>query len=223
MPPVPISYCRLDLSGRPPSGYAPRLREFFGKAFDDELRAELYDADGRPLYEYPRIQFKVIESTAVLMGIAEGADILRRHWPEIDVSKLGNEQFRVGDVEFETRDAEIASYAEPVEYRFVTAWLALNQRNFRAYVDSFSTRFRKDELSRILVGNCLGLAKSLGIRFPDRVDADGRQLTSIKLTIDGQGMIGFVGKFKVNLKLPEHLGLGKSVWRGFGAVEKSPG
>jgi hypothetical protein len=220
---VRISSCRFDLSARPPAGYVPRIRDFFGQPCDQEVRKHLYDADGRPLYEYPRIQFKVIDSTALLMGIAEGADLLQRLWPTIDVNQLGDEQLQVVDAEFETREAEIAPSPKPVEYRFVTPWLALNQRNFRAYVDSFSTKFRKDELSRILVGNCLGLAKSFGIRFPERIDADGRHLTSIKITLDGQGMIGFVGKFQVNLKLPEYLGLGKSVWRGFGTIAETAG
>jgi hypothetical protein len=220
---VPISYCRLDLSARPPAGYAPRLRDFFGKPFDDELRKHLYDTAGRPLFEYPRIQFKVVESTAMLMGIAEGAALLQSLWPAVNVDELGDGQFHVVDTEFETQTAEIASSADPIEYRFLTAWLALNQRNFRSYVDSRSTKFRKDELSRILVANCLGLAKSLGIRFPERIHADGRQLTSIKITLDGQGMIGFVGKFTANVKLPEYVGLGKSVWRGFGAIAATEG
>jgi hypothetical protein len=159
----------------------------------------------------------------MLMGIAEGVAILRGLWPAIDVAQLGDEQLRVTDAEIDTRDTEIASTAEPLVYRFVTAWLALNPRNFRAYVDSFSTKFRRDELSRILVGNCLGLVRSLDLRFPERIDADGRQLTSIKVTLDGQGMIGFVGKFSVNLKLPGYIGLGKSVWRGFGAIAETAG
>jgi hypothetical protein len=160
----------------------------------------------------------VIDSTAVLLGIGDGAELLQRLWLEIDATRLGDEQLKVLDAHLETLEAEITTCPEPIEYRFVTAWLALNQRNFLSYVGSRSTKFRKDELSRILVGNCLGLAKSLGIRFRERVDADGRQLTSIKTSLDGRGMIGFVGKFKINLKLPEYLGLGKSVSRGFGAV-----
>ena len=33
--------------------------------------------------------------------------------------------------------------------------------------------------------------------------------------------VGFVGKFKVNFKIPDYLGLGKSVSRGFGTIKKS--
>ena len=42
--------------------------------------------------------------------------------------------------------------------------------------------------------------------------------TSIKFK--GKGMIGFFGTFQVNFKLPDYIGLGKSVSRGFGTIEK---
>jgi len=31
-------------------------------------------------------------------------------------------------------------------------------------------------------------------------------------------MIGFLGKFQVNFNIPDYLGLGKSVSRGFGTI-----
>ena len=62
------------------------------------------------------------------------------------------------------------------------------------------------------------MTKSLGIRIADRISADCRGLTSIKTTVNGNGMIGFIGKFSINLELPEYIGLGKSVWRGFGTT-----
>jgi len=180
-----------------------------------------YDTDGKPVFEYPRIQFKVVDANAVLLGIAEGAELLQRLWPEMDETELGGEQYNIRETDFETRQDEITACSKPVEYRFVTPWLALNERNFRSYTGSRNRAFRKDELSRILVGNCLGLAKSLGITFNERIDAECRQLTSIKTSVNGRGMIAFVGKFRVNLKLPEFLGLGKAVSRGFGAISAS--
>ena len=33
-------------------------------------------------------------------------------------------------------------------------------------------------------------------------------------------MVGFVGTFRVNFHIPEHAGIGKSVSRGFGTVER---
>lgn len=179
-----------------------------------------HNADGSVIYQYPRVQFKVIDREALLLGINEGSELLQRLWLEIDETRLGDQEMPVLESRFETSSHEINVTAEAIEYRFVAPWLALNQKNFREYVGSHNQRFRKDELSRILVGNCLGMAKSLGIRIANPISADCRGLTSIKTTLKGNGMIGFVGRFSLNLELPEFVGLGKSVSRGFGTIEK---
>lgn len=234
---IQLSECRLRLA-RPIRQYeAPALRGFFGRKFEEEVLMHNHSrglahfaesaeknvpvpltAKSGLIYQYPRVQFKVLDSTALLLGINEGSELLQRLWLEIDETKLGDEQLSVLESQFETRSEQLEVTAEPIEYRFATPWLALNQNNFREYTNTRNQRSRKDELSRILVGNCLGLAKSLGIRFTDRITADCRRLASIKTSLKGQGMIGFVGKFTVNLTLPDHLGLGKSVSRGFGTI-----
>lgn len=241
---IQLSECRLRLA-RPIRQYeAPALRGFFGRKFEEEVLMHNHEPDnhrglahfaesseqtvpvplpakGRLIYQYPRVQFKVLASTALLLGINEGSELLQRLWLEIDETRLGDEQLAVLESQFETRTEQLEVIAEPIEYRFATPWLALNQKNFHEYIGTHNQRTRKDELSRILVGNCLGLAKSLGIRFSDHIAADCRRLTSIKTSLKGQGMIGFVGKFTVNLTLPDCIGLGKSVSRGFGTVERT--
>jgi len=220
---IPVSRWELRLSQPVEQHQAPELHALFGRTFEDQVRAHTYGDDDRPLFEYPRIQLKVMESTAIVLGIAEGAELLQRLQRETDESQLGRESFRVLRSEIETVDEEISATSEPIEYRFVTPWLGLNQKNFRAYVGSRSQKFRREEVSRILVGNCLGLAESLDIRLNQRIEADGRKLTSIKTTMHGQGVIGFIGKFQVNLILPEYLGLGRSAARGFGAIVEAGG
>jgi len=218
---IDVSECRLRLA-RPIRQYeAPALRGFFGRKFEEEVLMHNHEPDGTPIYQYPRVQFKVLASTALLLGINEGSELLQRLWLEIDETRLGDEQLAVLESQFETRTEQLEVIAEPIEYRFATPWLALNQKNFHEYIGTHNQRTRKDELSRILVGNCLGLAKSLGIRFSDHIAADCSRLTSIKTSLKGQGMIGFVGKFTVNLTLPDCIGLGKSVSRGFGTVERT--
>lgn len=213
-----IAECRIRLARAVRMHEAPQLRGFFGRKFEDEVLMHNHGKDGQLLYQYPRIQFKVVRSNAIVLGVGEGADVLEGLWLDVDQTTLGDEQLQVLESRFEVRDEEIAVCDSPITYRFVTPWLALNQQNFRTYANSKNSHFRRDELSRILVGNCLGLAKSLGIRFQDRIEADGRALTSIKTTLKGHGMIGFVGTFQINVRLPELIGLGKSVSRGFGAI-----
>jgi len=215
---IEISECRLRLARPVRRHEAPALRGFFGRKFEEEILMHNHEPDGAPIYQYPRVQFKVLDSMAVLLGINEGSQLLQRLWLEIDDTRLGDEQLPVLDSQLKSHTEPLAVTAEPIQYRFATPWLALNQKNFREYTGIRSQRNRKDELSRILVGNCLGLAKSLGIRFTDRITADASGLTSIKTTLKGQDMIAFVGMFSLNLNLPEYIGLGKSVSRGFGTI-----
>jgi hypothetical protein len=213
-----LTSCRLHLAQRSTTHEAPDLRSFFGDALADAVLSNFHNEAGQPVFDYPRVQFKLIDKTAILLGIAEGAEFLKRLRPELEATNLGGEQCEVLDVDWETQDAEIAVTPEPVEYRFLTPWLGLNQKNFRAYVGSRNQGFRKDELSRILVGNCLGLLKSLGIEFREWIEAQGRQLTSMKTSFRGSSAIGFVGKFQINLQLPDYVGLGRLTTHGFGTI-----
>ncbi|TWU02794.1 hypothetical protein Pla52n_38530 [Stieleria varia] len=172
------------------------------------------------VYQYPRVQFKVLDRHAYLVGIAEGSELLQRLWMGFDSTTLGNEELPVIDSQFSTNQHSFLLSDDPIRYRFATPWLALNQTNFREYTQSRSQSFRLEKLNKTLVGNCLGMCKSLGIRFSGRISADCTDLSSIKTTLKGQGMIGFVGTFLLNVALPDLIGLGKSVSRGFGSIER---
>ena len=217
-----IYECRLHLARELAANEALTLRDLFGTEFEQHVFDHGRGDDGRPRFEYPRVQFKVMDSMAVLLGINEGADLLEDLCSGLELGKLSDGKVPVVDLHLESRDAEFTFAGGPIDYRFVTPWLALNQQNFRSYTGSRNTKFRKDELSRILIGNCLGAAKSLGIAFPGHVSADCGRLTSIKTTLKGNGVIGFVGRFQVNLHLPELIGLGRSAFQGFGAVSCRP-
>lgn len=215
---VPVSICRLRLSREMQTHETPPLGVFIGRDFADEVRMHNYGKDGDQIQEYPRIQLKVVQSTAVLLGIGDGAEVLKRLWEDVDYSTLGGGSVDILEAGFETYEEEIASTEELVTYRFHTPWLALNDRNFRSYTGSRNTGFRKDELSRILVGNCMGMAKTLGVCFDDRLHAEGRQLVSVKTMLKGKGAIGFIGRFRINARLPDLIGLGRSVSHGFGTL-----
>jgi hypothetical protein len=213
-----ISECCLRLERPVRSHEAPFLREVFGREFEERVLQHNRGPDGEQVFEYPRVQFKVHESTATLLGVMEGSELLKKLWEDFDEGQLDSSQLGVVSSSFETREERLDSTPEPLKYRILTPWLALNEKNFRAYTGSRNQKFRRDELSRILVGNCMGMAKSLGVHFSEHVTADCGKLVSIKTTVGGKGMIGFVGRFQINLRIPEYLGLGKSVARGFGMI-----
>ena len=77
---------------------------------------------------------------------------------------------------------------------------------------------RQALLERVLVGNCLAVAKAFGHWVQGRLNADAPRLRPRTCRFKDQPMIGFEGPFRVNFLLPNGIGIGKSVSRGFGTV-----
>lgn len=198
----------------------PRLRGFFGKVFADEVMLHHHRPDGSLVYEYPRVQFKILNQTALLLGLAEGSELLTRLWLEVDQATIGAEDLSVLESTIARRKGWVGEATELVEYRFLTPWLALNQQNARRYCDLDNTVQRFRLLEGILVGNCLAFAKSFGHTVELRLRANCSRLVPVDARLKGVAMQGFVGTFRINFVLPDLIGLGKSVSRGFGTIRR---
>lgn len=210
----------LRLSRSLAPGEATLLRGYFGSAFADETLLHHHNADGSLLYDYPRVQFKVLDRTAHLIGIAEGADLVTRLWGEVDAARIGEEELPVFESTLARRREALGEAAATITYQLRTPWLGLNQDNHRAYEADRSPEGRRALLARILVGNCLSLAKSFGNRVGTRLSADAGGLRPSITRLKGIAMLGFLGTFRVNFHIPDRAGIGKSVSRGFGTVER---
>lgn len=215
---IHVARLRLRLERPLRAGEAPALRGFFGRKFEDEVLMHNHGPNDELIYQYPRIQFKIVDSIAYLLGVNEGADLLERLWLGIDQTKIGEQELKVLDAQFDWKTESVGIAPAMIEYQFVNPWLALNQKNFQEYSDNDSRSYRIDKLNRTLVGNILSACKTLGIFLQDRIHADCSKLSSFNTTLKGQSMIGFVGAFQTNMDLPDLLGLGKSVSRGFGTL-----
>jgi CRISPR-associated protein Cas1 len=202
-------------------GEASQLRGYCGTAFADEVLLHHHNADGSLRYDYPRVQFKVLDYAAHLIGLAEGADLVTRLWGEVDAARLGTEELPVLESTLARRRELVGEAAEAITYRLRTPWLGLNQDNHRAYEANPDPAARRALLARVLVGNCLSLAKAFGYRVSSRLSADGAGLRPWTTRLKGVLMRGFVGTFRVNFHIPDRAGVGKSVSRGFGTVERA--
>jgi hypothetical protein len=199
---------------------ATQLRGFFGTAYEDEIHLHNHYPDGSPRYTYPRVQFKVLDKTAFLIGIAEGAELVTRLWGQVEVTRIGCEELPVLEASLVRRRENFGDCAEQLSYRFRTPWLGLNQDNHQRYCQCVSETERRALLGRILLGNCLSVAKSFGHQVTSRLAAEVGKLKRIDTRLKGVPMIGFLGTFRINFYLPDRIGIGKSVSRGFGTVER---
>jgi len=167
------------------------------------------------VYRYPLVQYKLLGGTPVLLGLGEGAGVLVEVLPRLDVLELARSRYQVLEVKLVSKRCKVQVSGSPRSYRFVTPWLALNQRNYRRYWQA--GRGRKALLNSILVGNILSMCKGLGITVRERLELHSR-LESLDVRYKGVFHRSFLGVFRVNFEIPELFGLGKGVSQGFGVV-----
>ena len=214
---------------------AHKLRGYFGELFKahspllhnhldaDEAGSE-GDAGGgvKFRYAYPLVQYKVLQTVPTLVGLGDGAGLLAQlflHMRELTIDHDGRAYtFPVLSKHIRHEQAPLGMASDLIEYRFETLWMALNQDNYRDY-RQYSEAEQQAQLKRVLTSQLLALFREFGLwlesheRIMVRLDVDERT-TQFK----NQTMMAFTGGFLSNVVLPDGIGLGKAVSRGFGTV-----
>ena len=215
---VRLKYLVLH-TDRPVRETGTNLRGFIGNRFPEY--PILHHHTERPMFTYPLVQYRVIEGTPSILGIGEGADVVGEIADRMDLLDFRTGSYRVTARSLFDRTMPIAAVTEPVQYRFLSPWMALNQENYRRFHSLEGWPERKAFLNRILTGNILSMAKGLSVTIDHRLEVR-THLDQVPVTYKGVGMTGFSGTFLVNLQIPDFLGIGKGVSQGFGTIRRVP-
>lgn len=170
------------------------------------------------LYTYPRVQYKQIEGTALILGIEEGAEVLKKISDDLTELELGKSEYKVESVQMTLMNAEFGPCRENHHYKFITHWLALNPANYERYKEIKDWKEKKEFLNGILVGNILSMCKSLDYVVTSKLYVHSR-LDEENVEYKAIPLIGFTGEFRINFRIPDFFGLGKGVSQGFGVVK----
>ncbi|NMX22039.1 hypothetical protein C5S30_06340 [ANME-1 cluster archaeon GoMg4] len=203
---------------RPLKEDAAKLRGYIANRFKEYPLLHHHIEEAGYLYTYPRVQYKQIEGTPVVLGIEEGAAVLKKISDDVTELKLGKSRYKVESIQMTQMNAEFGPCQENRHYKFVTPWLALNPANYEKYKEISDWRDKKEFLNGILVGNLLSMCKSLDYVVTRKLYVHSR-LDDETVEYKGVPLIGFTGEFRVNFKIPEFFGLGKGVSQGFGVVK----
>lgn len=201
---------------------AHKLRGYFGNLFKEHspMLHNHYE-DGRFRYKYPSIQYKVINNIPTLIGIEEGAELLPSLFLKIKELDINGRKFRINTKNIALTNEKTGYSSSLHEYQFATLWMGLNQTNYAKYHKLESEDKKQDMLNAILVGHILSFFRNTGVelnvneRLMSKVDVEEKS-TQFK----ENKMIAFSGNFIVNALLPDEIGLGKSVSRGFGTIKR---
>lgn len=206
-----------------PVSAAHQLRGYFGNLFREKspLLHNHYE-DGRVMYRYPLVQYKVVDSTPTLLGLAEGANLLVDLFLKINELRIGGITYPVLHKHIQAGQARVGVVPDELfAYEFKTLWMALNQKNHSAYLNLNDAEKSVFLSKSILQANLLAFCSGIGHYEKNRIVAHA-QLTEKKTKFKDQEMLAFAGGFVTNINLPDFAGIGKSVSRGFGTVRRKP-
>jgi len=200
---------------------AHKLRGYFGNIFKEHSSLlHNHFENGKNRYAYPLVQYKVIKNTPVLVGFLEGAKLLIDLFLKIKHINIEGTEYQVNSKNIESKTTEIDNFSKLIEYRFETLWMALNQKNHQNYTKLKSRVLKNEFLNRQLQNNILSFYKGIGFFTENRIMVTGRFYEKATKFKD-QNMLAFSGTFVANAVLPDYVGLGKAVSRGFGTVNKN--
>ena len=200
---------------------AHKLRGYFGNLFREHspLLHNHYE-DGSFRHRYPLVQYKVLEGVPTLVALNEGAELLNALFLNIKTIQIAEDTYEVNAKHIRHQPVETA-YADTLHtYQFQTLWMALNQENHRKYVQQ-NTPHQQTMLNRIAVGNILSFFKAMNLFLEPHQRLMAQVNVAPKPTqFKNQRMTAFAGSLIVNALLPDHIGIGKAVSRGFGTIKR---
>lgn len=198
-----------------------KLRGFIGRVFSKHDIIHNHRKDGTTIYRYPLIQFKIVDGSCKMVAItARAVKVFNEIFMTMDSVDINGRVIPICEKDLILEDQPCGYSNEVYVYRLVSPWIALNKKNYSLY-----NRLNPEEklalLKKSLTGNILSMSKGLGIwlNSEQRIDV-ALDVTPCQVRLKATSLIGFKGVFKTNYLIPELLGLGKSVSRGFGTVRK---
>lgn len=169
-------------------------------------------------YFYPRLQYKVVRNSPMIASISEGCDLLWDLYEKFSDPNGDQTDWKITERRLIDKKAAFGLIDEYKKYRFLTPWLSLPEEEFKNYLtaDAFS---KEKILANVLESQIKSMADSLGYHL-DRIL---RAKIIIKPNYIFQRDIhyaGMLGSFITNFEIPNFLGIGKSVSRGFGTIKQ---
>lgn len=196
---------------------AVKIRGYFADMDKNDTFMHNHLETGGSIYKYPEVQYKIIYKHPFIVAFGNGIDSLYPKLMGIECVIFGNKKYNHPDLQIKLETKTIGDCEKILQYKFITPWLALNQENYRKYVN-LKTNFEKTQLlENILTGNILSMCKGFNVRLERKINVLSN-LKSIPVRFKGETMVGFTGKFTVNAKLPAFCGIGKGVSRGMGTI-----
>lgn len=210
---IDVCYAYLDVADSAAIS-ATSLRGFLGYLFIEDT--EFHHHSDSP-YHYPLVQYKKVKGRLLVMGLKDYAEVVCRKMSTLDHITTPGGRIGVQSVDISTSSFSVEE--TKARFRFATPWIALNEENHRKFSTLGGRPEKKAFLEKILVGNVLSALKGLSVFADFKVAAELEDFWHKPVHVHDNRFQAFRASFAANVGLPKFFGLGKSVSKGFGAVE----
>jgi len=203
-----------------PSFNIPKLRGFFANRYPKYTLIHNHLSTGQFKYGYPSIQFKVVDRIPTLIGLSAGFEILKEVFQDVAELVIAGEKHEVWEKTIRVRIEEFGQTDIYFDYRFMSPWMALKEENFDTF-RALNNIEKQQFLRHLIRENLKTVSKGFHYDIPaiDDIKVEG-YFKSRPMNFKNIRMTCFTGDFTMNFLLPDYLGVGKQVARGFGTVRR---
>ena len=198
----------------------PKFRGYLAKLYPKYTLLHNHLENGKFRYGYPQIQFKTIKKIPTIIGISEGLKILKMVFMDVEELNIDGRHQKIWEKSIKVREEPFGQTEDYYSYQFLSHWMALKEENFETYKQLNSIE-RQVFLKHLIRENLKTISKGFQYRIPDidSVKVEGYFKSRI-MNFKNVQMLCFKGEFTVNFIIPDYLGIGKQVARGYGMVKK---
>jgi hypothetical protein len=215
-PPIRTTIARI-ITDKPVRKTPYQVKGVFMRQYSDLEIVPMMDGTYRNRFLYPRVQIKILNEQIYMVGINEGVNPIIELTERLDILDFGNITFQVFDTEVDTKDDQFRPVGRLIRYRLLTPWVALNQMTGSRY-RILNNMERIGFLNRLLGQNIVFLAREMGIELQEKIFTKVNLTSLFPKPVDERNWGAFSGEFRTNFLLPNYLGIGNGITRGYGAV-----
>lgn len=187
------------------------------RQFPDLEIAPMLDGRYRDRFLYPRVQVKILNEQIYIVGLGEGVEPIREIINKFDALDFGNITFQLHDIDVEEDNERFKPVDRLVRYRFITPWVALNQTTGNRY-RFLNNADKLSFLNRLMGQNIVFLAREMGIDLDEKIYTKVSVESLFPKPVDENNWGAFMGEFRTNFILPNYLGIGNGITRGYGTI-----
>ena len=105
-----------------------QVKGVFMRQYPNATIIPFLNGDYRDKYLYPRVQVKILNEQIYLIGVHEGVESIISLIEKFDILDFGNITFEIQNSDIEKYSNQFVPSEGLIRYRFITPWVALNQR-----------------------------------------------------------------------------------------------